>query len=67
MKRNIIKKITLCGCLAAGVGLTSCDDFLTITPSSSIVEEEFWEDRNDLENVIAACYTRLVKDDMLKT
>lgn len=66
MKRNIIKKITLCGCLAAGVGLTSCDDFLTITPSSSIVEEEFWEDRNDLENVIAACYTRLVKDDMLK-
>lgn len=44
----------------------SCDDFLTITPSSSIVEEEFWEDRNDLENVIAACYTRLVKDDMLK-
>ncbi|MCM1311369.1 MAG: RagB/SusD family nutrient uptake outer membrane protein [Bacteroides sp.] len=67
MKRDIIKKITLCGCLAAGVGLTSCDDFLTITPSSSIVEEEFWEDRNDLENVIAACYARLVKDDMLKT
>lgn len=67
MKRNIIKKITLCGCLAAGVGLVSCDDFLTITPSSSIVEEDFWEDRNDLENVIAACYTRLVKDDMLKT
>ncbi|MCD8235873.1 MAG: RagB/SusD family nutrient uptake outer membrane protein [Prevotellaceae bacterium] len=67
MKRNIIKKITLCGCLAAGVGLTSCDDFLTITPSSSIVEEDFWEDRNDLENVIAACYARLIKDDMLKS
>lgn len=44
----------------------SCDDFLTITPTSSIVEEEFWEDKNDLDNVVSACYARLIKDDFLK-
>ena len=40
--------------------LVSCEDFLTITPSNQIVEEEFWEDRNDLENVVSACYKRMV-------
>lgn len=44
---------------------TSCDDFLTITPTSSIVEEEFWEDKNDLDNVVNACYARLIKEDMM--
>lgn len=38
----------------------SCDDFLTITPSNQIVEEDFWQDRNDLENAVSACYKRLV-------
>lgn len=46
--------------LASGLLVTSCDDFLTITPSNQIVEEDFWEDRNDLENVVSACYTRYV-------
>lgn len=45
--------------------VASCDDFLTITPTSSIVEEEFWEDKNDLDNVVNACYARLIKEDMM--
>ena len=46
--------------LAATLSLTSCDDFLTITPSDQIVEEDFWEDKSDLQNVMSACYTRYV-------
>ena len=65
MKTDIIKKLALCGCIAAGLGLTSCEDFLTITPTDKIVEEDFWEDKNDLENVVAACYKRLVDNDVL--
>lgn len=42
------------------LGTISCDDFLTITPSNQIVEEDFWKDRNDLENAVSACYKRLV-------
>ncbi len=65
MKTNILRKIALFGCVTAGIGLASCDDFLTITPTNSIVEEEFWEDKNDLKNVVAACYKRIVDNDVL--
>lgn len=65
MKRKFINKIAFCGLVAASVGFTSCEDFLTITPTNSIVEEDFWEDRNDLENVVTACYKRLIASDIL--
>lgn len=65
--KNIIKNITLCGLIAAGtgLGLSSCEDFLTITPTDRIVEEEFWEDKNDLNNAVMACYRRMTENDML--
>ncbi len=65
--KNIIKNITLCGLIAAGTGLgfSSCEDFLTITPTDRIVEEEFWEDKNDLNNAVMACYRRMTENDML--
>lgn len=66
MVRNIINKIALAGCAAAALTATSCDDFLTITPTSQIVEEDFWKDKGDIENVVSACYTRLTHEDMIK-
>lgn len=45
---------------------SSCDDFLTITPTNRIVEEDYWKGRNDLEGTLAACYVRLMSDDMMK-
>lgn len=67
MKTNIIKKTFLCGALAfaTGFAFTSCEDYLTITPTDRIVEEEFWEDKNDLLNVVNACYARLIKEDIM--
>ncbi|MCH5175626.1 MAG: RagB/SusD family nutrient uptake outer membrane protein [Prevotellaceae bacterium] len=65
--KNIIKNITLCGLVAvgAGMGLSSCEDFLTITPTDRIVEEDFWKDKRDLNNAIMACYWRLSGSDIL--
>lgn len=65
--KNSIKNITLCGLLAVGasMGLSSCEDFLTITPTDKIVEEEFWQDKNDLNNAVMACYKRMVDNDLL--
>ncbi len=65
--KNIIKNITLCGLMAAGAGMTlaSCDDFLTITPTNKIVEEDYWKDKNDLNSSVMACYKRLVDNDIL--
>lgn len=55
MKRtkNIIKSAVLAG---AALMAASCQDWLTIYPQTQIVEENFWEDKNDLEGVRYAAY-----------
>lgn len=40
-------------------GFSSCQDWLTIYPQTQIVEENFWEDRNDLDGVRYACYQKM--------
>lgn len=39
--------------------LTSCNDWLTVHPQTQIVEENFWEDKNDLEGVRYAVYKNM--------
>lgn len=38
---------------------TSCHDWLTVYPQNKIVEENFWEDKNDLEGVRYATYRQM--------
>ncbi|MBQ0049164.1 MAG: RagB/SusD family nutrient uptake outer membrane protein [Bacteroidales bacterium] len=38
---------------------TSCQDWLTIYPQTQIVEQNFWEDKNDLEGVRYATYKQM--------
>lgn len=74
MKTKNIKKVVktaLCltlplGTLCGSALLTSCNDFLTITPTSSIVEEDFWKDKNDLYNAVMGCYKTAVGNGMLE-
>lgn len=68
MKKNKIIIYCLSGLLFVSglISISSCDDFLTITPTDRIVEEEYWEDRNDLESTLASCYIRLLQDDMMR-
>lgn len=35
---------------------TSCEDFLTISPTDKIVKEDFWKSKSDVDNVVAECY-----------
>ena len=42
-----------------GISMSACDDYLTIYPQDRIIDENFWEDRNDLEGVRYAAYTQL--------
>lgn len=55
---NIIKTVAL---LCATTFMTSsCEDWLTIYPQDRVVEENFWEDKNDLEGVRYAAYKNMV-------
>ena len=63
--KSFIKNIMLVGCVGFGSFLTSCDDFLTITPTDRTVEEEFWQDKSDLNNAVYASYKRMATSDVI--
>ena len=61
MKINkFFSKLFLTGSLVLTAGLTSCEDYLTIMPTDQITEEDFWNDKNDLDNVRAAAYKQMI-------
>ncbi|MDE7377640.1 MAG: RagB/SusD family nutrient uptake outer membrane protein [Paraprevotella sp.] len=66
MKKTKFNKLIAIGCLLTGVGLTACEDWLTIYPNSQIVEENFWEDKNDLQSVRYSAYRNMVSGSSLE-
>lgn len=59
MKRlNLAKYTLIAATMATGV-FSSCNDFLTLYPTGQITEEEFWEDKEDLNNVVASVYKQM--------
>lgn len=64
MNKHIFKHILVGSC--AVMAMTSCDDFLTITPTDRIVEEEFWENKGDLQSVVNSCYIKLTDGAMMQ-
>ena len=55
--KNIYRTVCLTGLLA--LGTSSCTDWLTIYPQDRVVEENFWEDKNDLEGVRYGAYRQM--------
>lgn len=55
--KNIYKTAVILGIVA--VSTTSCEDWLTIHPTDRVVEENFWEDKNDLDAVRYGAYKQM--------
>ena len=55
--KNIYQAVCLTGLLA--LGTSSCTEWLTIYPQDRVVEENFWEDKNDLEGVRNGAYRQM--------
>lgn len=55
--KNIYHSICLTGLLSLSV--SSCTEWLTIYPQDRVVEENFWEDKHDLEGVRYAAYRQM--------
>lgn len=58
-----IRKYIL-GALALTLGLTSCGDFLEVEPRDIITLENFWNEKSDIESVIAGCYTVMAEEEI---
>ena len=62
MNSKIFKQLLVAGAVVVlGSGMTSCEDYLTLYPTTSITEEEFWNTRNDVNNVRASAYYQLTQ------
>ena len=43
----------------------SCSDFLEIEPRNEIILEQFWNEKKDVDNIIAGCYSGLQSYDVI--
>ena len=66
MIKRLTSKITVIGYCLLVIGISSCSDFLEIPSRSEIILEEFWNEKNDVDNVVAGCYSRMQGEDVLQ-
>ena len=52
--------------ICAVCGLSSCSDFLEIEPQNEIILEQFWNEKADVDAIIAGCYSGLQSDNVIK-
>lgn len=50
----------------AGLSLGSCADFLDVDPLTLVYEDNYWKEKNDVDQVITGCYVRMQGDDFLR-
>lgn len=52
--------------ISAVYGLSSCSDFLEIEPQNEIILEKFWNEKADVDAIIAGCYSGLQEGAVIK-
>lgn len=55
---NILKTMALAA--VATMGLTSCNDFLTIYPTDKTIGEEFWKTKDDVDHMVTGAYSNML-------
>ncbi|MBQ0142218.1 MAG: RagB/SusD family nutrient uptake outer membrane protein [Prevotellaceae bacterium] len=64
-KASLSKLIFVVCVIVQCFALTSCSDFLTITPQNEIVLENFWTEEDDVNSVVTSCYAQLANSDCI--
>ena len=49
-----------------GLSMTSCSDFLEIDPQNEIVLEQFWNEKADVDGIVAGCYSSMQYDGVVR-
>ena len=63
MLSNIYRKMVLATAVAFGALTSSCTDYLTIIPPDVVVEEEFWQTKDQVNGMLATSYLKLLSND----
>ena len=60
---KIYKKTVLAAMVAIGTLMSSCTDYLTIIPADVVVEENFWQTKDQVNGMLATSYLKLLSKD----
>ena len=60
---KIYRKTVLAATLAVGALGSSCTDYLTIIPADVVVEENFWQTKDQVNGMLATSYLKLLSSD----
>ena len=58
--------LVCCGIVTILGLFTSCDKFLDIEPLNEIVQDNFWNEKADVDGIIAGCYSGLQSDALVR-
>lgn len=61
MKKDINRHKLMIGVICAMMSMTSCDDFLNIMPLNEVVLENYWENEDEVNSMVAACYSAMTE------
>ena len=60
---KIYRKTVLAATVAFGAMMGSCTDYLTIIPADVVVEENFWQTKDQVNGMLATSYLKLLSND----
>lgn len=60
---RIYRKTLLAAAVSFGVLTSSCTDYLTIIPADKVVEENFWQTKDQINGMLATSYLKLLSTD----
>ena len=52
--------------ISAVCGLSACSDFLEIEPQNEIILEKFWNEKADVNTILAGCYSGMQEGNVIK-
>lgn len=62
----ILKRLYPVYLLLTTLTLTACSEWLELLPDDSTIEEEFWQNGNQVESVVRSCYRYMQEDNVLQ-
>ena len=63
---KIYSKVLLAAVVAVGAMMSSCTDYLTIIPADKVVEENFWQTKDQVNGMLATSYIKLFSTDAVR-
>ncbi len=66
MNKKINKWVKVTLVAAACLPLGACSDFLNVDPLTIVFEDNYWKEKNDVDQVVTSCYVRMQSDDFLR-